>query len=95
MAANPTVQALKQRLSPKPESAQQAEAAEAEAEVCALSSDASYGISPRSEPLASSADAESRHQAIARSAYFLAEARGFEPGGELDDWLAAEEQIGR
>ncbi len=27
---------------------------------------------------------------IAEVAYFRAEARGFEPGGELDDWLAAE-----
>jgi hypothetical protein len=37
--------------------------------------------------------AESRHEAIARAAYYLAEARGFEPGHELDDWLAAEQQI--
>jgi hypothetical protein len=36
---------------------------------------------------------ESRHEAIARAAYFLAEARGFEPGHELDDWLSAERQI--
>lgn len=27
---------------------------------------------------------------IAISAYFRAEARGFEPGHELEDWLAAE-----
>lgn len=27
---------------------------------------------------------------IAARAYFKAEARGFSPGGELDDWLAAE-----
>lgn len=39
--------------------------------------------------------ADSRHEAIARSAYFLAEARSFEPGHELDDWLAAERQIGQ
>jgi hypothetical protein len=37
--------------------------------------------------------AESRHAEIARAAYFLAEARGFEPGHELDDWIAAEQQI--
>lgn len=36
--------------------------------------------------------ADSRREAIARSAYFLAEARSFEPGHELDDWLAAEQQ---
>lgn len=30
---------------------------------------------------------------IAEAAYFHAEHRGFEPGHELDDWLAAENQI--
>ena len=30
---------------------------------------------------------------IAQAAYFNAERRGFEPGHELDDWLAAENQI--
>jgi hypothetical protein len=35
-----------------------------------------------------------RHQAmVAEAAYFYAEHRGFEPGHELDDWLAAEDQI--
>ena len=37
---------------------------------------------------------DSRHEAIARAAYCLAEARGFEPEHELDDWLAAERQAG-
>jgi hypothetical protein len=32
---------------------------------------------------------------IARAAYYIAERRGFEPGGELDDWLAAEHEIDR
>jgi hypothetical protein len=27
---------------------------------------------------------------IAEASYYLAEARGFAPGSELDDWLAAE-----
>lgn len=31
-----------------------------------------------------------RHTAIAEAAYLLAHQRGFEPGHELDDWLAAE-----
>ncbi len=31
-----------------------------------------------------------RHQWISVAAYYKAEARGFEPGKELDDWLAAE-----
>lgn len=43
------------------------------------------------------ADAEDRttdHQAkIASAAYFIAEKRGFEPGRELDDWLAAEAEV--
>lgn len=30
---------------------------------------------------------------IAVAAYFKAEARGFEPGRELEDWLAAEREI--
>lgn len=30
------------------------------------------------------------HHWIAVAAYFLSEARGFEPGKELDDWLQAE-----
>lgn len=32
-------------------------------------------------------------ESIALAAYFKAEARGFEPGGELDDWLAAEAEF--
>lgn len=31
-----------------------------------------------------------RHQWISEAAYFKAEARNFEPGKALDDWLAAE-----
>ncbi|MGH8301737.1 MAG: DUF2934 domain-containing protein [Steroidobacteraceae bacterium] len=34
-----------------------------------------------------------RHGTIARAAYLLAEARGFAPGYELDDWLAAEQEL--
>jgi hypothetical protein len=30
---------------------------------------------------------------VALAAYFIAERRGFEPGHELDDWLAAEAQL--
>lgn len=30
---------------------------------------------------------------VALAAYFIAEQRGFEPGHELDDWLAAEAQV--
>lgn len=36
---------------------------------------------------------EDRQQLIAEAAYFRAEQRGFRPGGELDDWLAAEIEV--
>lgn len=43
------------------------------------------------------AEAEARaadHQVkVALAAYFIAEKRGFEPGHELEDWLAAEAEI--
>ncbi len=35
-------------------------------------------------------DMESQNSRIAVSAYYKAQARGFEPGYELEDWLAAE-----
>ena len=35
---------------------------------------------------------EERWRRIALNAYYRAERRGFAPGGELDDWLAAEQQ---
>lgn len=34
-----------------------------------------------------------RHSRIAFAAFLMAEARGFEPGHEADDWLAAQLQI--
>lgn len=47
--------------------------------------------------VASAAEAEARtadHQVqVALAAYFIAEKRGFDPGHELEDWLAAEAQI--
>lgn len=52
--------------------------------------------SPQAAPPknAVSTDAESspaaRRELIAVEAYLLAERRGFTPGAELDDWLAAE-----
>jgi Protein of unknown function (DUF2934) len=44
----------------------------------------------------SDADQSARAQLdrmICEAAYYIAEQRGFEPGHELDDWLAAEAQI--
>lgn len=34
-----------------------------------------------------------REQMIATAAYFRAEARGFVPGREMEDWLAAEREL--
>jgi len=36
---------------------------------------------------------EDRQRLIAEAAYFRAERRGFQPGRELEDWLAAEIEI--
>jgi hypothetical protein len=36
---------------------------------------------------------EVRRAMIAEAAYFRAEARGFAPGGELEDWLEAEKEV--
>jgi hypothetical protein len=37
--------------------------------------------------------ADLRNRMIAEAAYYLAERRGFAPGYELEDWLAAEAEI--
>jgi hypothetical protein len=36
---------------------------------------------------------EDRHASIARAAYFRSQNRGFQPGFELEDWLAAEAEV--
>ncbi|HVN43886.1 MAG TPA: DUF2934 domain-containing protein [Steroidobacteraceae bacterium] len=36
---------------------------------------------------------EARHALIAEAAYLRAERRGFAPGHETDDWLAAEAEV--
>jgi len=36
---------------------------------------------------------EARYRWIAQAAYLRAEKRGFAPGGEIDDWLAAEAEF--
>ena len=38
-------------------------------------------------------DAEKRHALIAEAAYLRAESRGFAPGHEVEDWVAAEAEI--
>jgi hypothetical protein len=38
-------------------------------------------------------DPDARRRLVAAEAYFLAERRGFAPGNELDDWVAAEHAV--
>jgi hypothetical protein len=38
---------------------------------------------------------QERHEMVAVAAYFRAERRGFAPGGAVQDWLAAEQDIAR
>jgi hypothetical protein len=38
---------------------------------------------------------EVRYRMICEAAYLRAERRGFTPGGEVEDWLAAEEEVDR
>jgi hypothetical protein len=56
------------------------------------SQDAEVAPQGRSSDATRSARDE-REALIARIAYFRAEARGFAPGHELDDWYAAEAEI--
>jgi hypothetical protein len=37
--------------------------------------------------------ADARELMIARAAYVLAEARGFDPGHDLEDWFAAQAEV--
>nr|WP_298726702.1 DUF2934 domain-containing protein [uncultured Steroidobacter sp.] len=37
--------------------------------------------------------AQERHDMVATAAYFRAQKRGFEPGHELEDWIAAEAEV--
>jgi len=56
-------------------------------------------LQPLEADAAASPDASdrdsARHVRIALAAYLRAEARGFEPGRELDDWLEAEREVDR
>jgi hypothetical protein len=52
-------------------------------------------IKPSSTEIKEAAQVSAEQQAgfIARAAYFHAERRGFAPGKEMQDWLAAEKEI--
>lgn len=47
-----------------------------------------FSLPPKKAP-------EDRQRLIAKAAYFRAERRNFEPGHELEDWLAAESEVDR
>jgi DUF2934 family protein len=47
-----------------------------------------FSLPPKKAPV-------DRQSLIAKAAYFRAERRHFEPGHELEDWLAAESEVDR
>jgi hypothetical protein len=49
--------------------------------------------SSATNPSATNSSDEERCCLVAELAYYKAEARGFEPGHELEDWLAAEAEV--
>lgn len=53
----------------------------------------SAGRAKRSGSAANAVTAEARRAMIAESAYLRAERRGFAPGHEDTDWLAAEQEV--
>lgn len=48
---------------------------------------------PAPAPLSAALSREARRAMIAEKAYLRAERRGFVPGGEAADWLAAEAEV--
>ena len=49
------------------------------------------GVESNFESFSEGSEDKAIHTAVC--AYYKAEARGFEPGHEMDDWLAAESEI--
>jgi hypothetical protein len=49
--------------------------------------------SPAETPPRTQLTPETRHALIAEAAYLRAERRGFAPGQETDDWVAAEAEV--
>ena len=50
---------------------------------------------PAGIPDTAKTDAEQRHRRISEAAYYRSQRRGFAPGKEQDDWLAAEKDFDR
>lgn len=44
-------------------------------------------------PIRSNVSEDARRAMVAQAAYLRAERRGFAPGGELEDWMAAEAEV--
>jgi hypothetical protein len=66
---------------------------EADAAAHALPPNVVSRVLPRVAPHVVPHVAEDRGAAIAKSAYLHAARRGFAPGHELEDWLAAETEV--
>jgi DUF2934 family protein len=47
------------------------------------------------KPQPRTGQAEDVNKLIAQEAYYRAQQRGFEPGHELEDWIAAEKEVKR
>jgi hypothetical protein len=52
-------------------------------------------VTPPQSVATRSVDAQQRQAMIAEAAYLRAERRGFAPGREAEDWLAAEDEVNR
>lgn len=50
-------------------------------------------VAEKSEQTSPDDTTDQRMQRIAATAYFRAEQRGFAPGHEMEDWLAAEAEV--
>jgi hypothetical protein len=89
--------ATSKRTPRRPGSARSENGASAAAETAATpATPKSRTRKPKATASASRApDTEDRHSSIARAAYFRSQNRGFLPGFELEDWLAAEAEVDR
>jgi hypothetical protein len=57
--------------------------------------EAAWISSGGTETRRTTSDADDRERRIREAAYLRAQERGFQPGHELEDWLAAEQEVDR
>lgn len=88
MATRSTTETGRTAVSPQPSAPPPAKAASSRSTTPAKST---AGPAPAAAGMAVSAD--ERRAMIAQAAYLRAERRGFAPGSEVEDWLAAEADI--